>query len=246
MPSPIWKGTTALLFQPDSGRLSMADRVTFTDVYKGPDSVCRAGLLRRGTYGSGERDGWVVTSSVVEPDKGTVSKLTINWEAGGPSASSIFLPLSEFDSQVVELYPKIERAGFFADITRDTLSAAYSAVLGATKAQRDAAWSYLNGLDDPQKTLGLKLVQKLQNGEESWYVAGMRYMFIYYSFSLPTLSLGGFIETPSIAASVGLGSMSWLRLADFFQSAGVNGSAYRVTQTWLGGPEGHWDTDIYS
>lgn len=246
MPLPIWKGFSGLIIQPESGKLSLSDRATFTDVYKGPAATCEGGVLRRGTFGSGDRAGWVVTSSISENEKGGIGKLTINWEAGGASASAGLLPLSEFDSQVVELYPKIERNAFFAGITRDTISAAYAAVLGATKAQRDAAYAYVSGLSDPtQQNLGLKLISKLQMGEESWYLAGMRYMYIWYSFTAPALNMGGYVDSPAFATTFGIASYDWLRLADFVQAAGVNGSAFKVTSTWLGGPGGYWDTDIY-
>jgi len=40
-------------------------------------------------------------------------------------------------------------------------------------------------------------------------------------------------------------SFSWLRLADSLNHAGVNGSMYKITRTWVGGPAGYWDPDLY-
>ena len=245
MGTPIWRGTTALVFQVESGGLTLADRATSKDVYRGPYSTCIAGVLRRGVYGTSARLGWVVTSSVVESEKGGIGKLTINWEAGGASAYSGFLPLSEFDSAPVELAPRVERNPFFALITRDTVGLAWTAFYGATQAQRTTAWNAIEALTDAtQKSLGEKLVQKFQNGNETFYLAGMRYMYVWYSFTVPSLTLGGFRDVPAFASGVGLGSAGWLRLADFLQPAGVNGSVYKVTSTWLAGPV-DWDPDLY-
>ena len=250
MGTPIWKGTSGLIFQPESGKITLSDRATSQDIYKGPQAACYAGLLRRGTYGTGERLGLVVTSSVQENERGGIGKLTINWEAGGPSANAAFLPLPEFDSQVVELYPKIERNKYFNGIDRPTIGLAFSSVFGATTAARFSAYADLLKLSDPLLTLGKKLVLKLQLGEDSFYLAGMRYMYISYSFTPPALSMGGVIESPSFVTTFSIrdGSgnpYSWLRLADFVQTSGVNGSAYKLTSTWLGGPLGYWDPDIY-
>src|SRR5579859_316849 len=198
MPSPVWRGTTALVFQVESGGLVLADRATSTDVYRGPYGTCIAGVLRRGVYGTGARLGWVVTSSKVESEKGGIGKLTINWEAGGPSGFSGFLPLPEFDSAVVELNPRVERNPFFSGITRDTIGLAWTAFYGATQVQRTTAWNAIEALTDTtQKTLGEKLVQKFTNGNEVYYLAGMRFMWIYYSFTVPSLTLGGFTDVPS-------------------------------------------------
>lgn len=243
----IWRGSTALEFQVETGTLTLAERATFTDVYRGPIETCRLGLLRRGTFGSGSRLGWVVTSSKVEMEKGDIGKLTINWEAGGADASSGLLPLSEYDSQVVELYPRIERNPLFSILTLDNITHCYGAAYGSAKIQRDNELRAITGLldTDEQKAPALKLIDKFKKGQESWYVAGCRLMLIWYSFTAPTLSLGGFTEVPSLAITFGVGGMSWLRLSDFVQSAGVAGSAFKVTSTWLGGPLGYWDPELY-
>lgn len=248
MPSAIWKGTSSLVPQIRSGSLKLADRSTSMDVYRGSNAACMAAILSRGTFGSGSRLGWVVTSATVDTvDKGGISELVINWEAGGASAWPP-LPVDEFDLQPVELYPRIERAGLFANIATKTLAYAYAAVQGATPMARQAAADAVTGLSDTtQRTLGLALITKLRKGEETWYMAGWRYVWTAYSYTIPTTTLGGIIQSP-LGPLYGYfsGSISFLRLADALQSAGVNGSCFKIMRTWLGGPSGYWDSDIYS
>src|SRR5216684_1617553 len=136
---PIWRGSLGLEFQPDSGAIILAERVSTTDIYRAPYSTCESQLLRRGTYGTGFRLGWVVTSSKVESERGGIGKLTVNWETGGPSANAAWLPLEEFDSAAFELYPRAERNPFFSGIGEDAISLAHQAVFGATTTQRKQA-----------------------------------------------------------------------------------------------------------
>jgi hypothetical protein len=51
---------------------------------------------------------------------------------------------------------------------------------------------------------------------------------------------------PNAGPMMGDASRSWLRLADVPEPAGVNGSVYKITSTWLGGSDGHWDKLLYS
>jgi hypothetical protein len=123
--------------------------------------------------------------------------------------------------------------------------------------------SHPNTNANAQYAFGNALVGKLANGEESYYIAGYRYSYDLYSYTEPTLSEGGIIanrlegdvlQYPN-SAQYDLGgplnaavpdNQGWLRLADKVEPAGVNGSMYRLTITWLGGPNGLWDPDLYT
>lgn len=245
MATPVWRGSTGPNFRVTTGTLLLTDRSTLTDVYSGTKAVCDANILARGTFGTGARLGWVVTASKSEQSRGNEGTLTINWEAGGSSAT---IPLScdEFDLQPVELYPRIERSPFFTGITTPTLAMAYQAVNGATPVARAEALNRINGLADvTQKALGQKLIAKLQNGEETFYQAGWRYVWTAYSYTLPSSTMGGVIQSPLGPLTGYFSGVSFIRLADGLQSSGVNGSAYKILRTWLAGPNGYWDSDIY-
>lgn len=274
-PSPIWRpaGATVLLyFQPNTGANQFADRVTVTDIYKGAYDTCTAGLLRRGTYGTGFRAGWVVTSSKVERERGFIGTLTINWETGGPSADSAFLPLDDFEEESIELNPKVERNKEFYGttwpgnpndkISDETISLVYQAAHAGTVQGRQAALDDLNALAgtaaNDQYLWGIVLLDLLRSGAETYYLGGTRYRWYWHSFTLPGTSTarpspnyyrtrGGFRQAPQgpLAGSFPT-DMDWLRLADTVSPVGVNGSCYKITSTWLGGPFGHWSDVLYS
>ncbi len=249
MPTPVWHGSTGLIFQKNSGTLTLADRSTGQDIYRGPGSAAAAGVLARGTFGSSARLGWVVTSCTskrVESIGGDVWELTINWEAGGSSAT-LPLPCDEFDLAPQENYIRIERASLFSGITSATVALAYQAVEGPNYLSRNQAYDIVNSLSDAtQKTLGLKLIGKLQNGEETFYYAYWRYTWVFYSYTLPSCGLNGTLTSPGGPLATPLSGVgSALQLADGLASAGVNGSCYKCTRSWLIAFSGHWDSDLY-
>jgi hypothetical protein len=245
---------------PESGKLTLADRTVLVDVYEGPKALCDSSVLARGTFGTGARLGWVVTSSSTESvGKGARGKLTVNWEPGG-AAATMPLPCDDFDCEPMELYPRIERHAIFnqtssgtgalADISLEMVSLCYAAVHGATNAARVGAYNQISSYSNAdQSSLGLLLVDKLRKGEETFYVSGMKYRWWFYTYTLPSnLTLGGIVQDPfgpgTVPSKLPAG-LSWLRLADAPAPAGVNGSMYKITRTWIGGPAGHWDVDLY-
>jgi len=142
----IWRPGTFLVRQYTGSNLKLADRVADVDLYRGPIALCRAQSVRRGTYGSGARLGWVCTSSEVEWEQKGIGKLRINWEVGGPYADARFLPLDDWRMEAVELYPKVERnkhmfgssyPGVNGDkISSDTIALCYQAIHGAAASAR--------------------------------------------------------------------------------------------------------------
>jgi len=256
----IWKGpTNALVYQPNAPRLVYADRVRAIDIYKGEQSLCAASMLARGTFGSGARAGWVVNQCTVDTSRGDIGTLTIEWEAGGSGADQP-LPVGDFNLEPQELYPKIERNSFFSGIIPDVVRGVYNALYAFNQSGNPNAATtinaaingvnfanYPNTSADAQYALGTELLNKLANGEESYYVAGYRYSFETFSYTQPSLSNGGIIGTPGGPLASNLPSgVAWLRLADKLDPAGVNGSMFKLTQNWLGGPNGYWDSDLYT
>jgi hypothetical protein len=244
---PIWFGSIGLTPDVTSGKITLADRSTLIDVYNGPYVACVAGIVARGVFGTGQRLGFVCTSSIAEQvDRGNKGRLTINWEAGGPFAT-LPLPVDEFDYQPQEIYPRIERSPIFTGITTDTLALAYATVEAPTALARATAINYVNTLADlTQRALGQKLVSKLLKGEQTFYRAYARYIHTSYSYLQPALNLGGIISSPTGPLAAQLSTAQCLRLADALQPAGVNGSMYKIMKTWLCAPasDGYWDTDL--
>ncbi len=264
----VWKGNMGLVRQWQGADLTLADRTMASDVYRGPLALCQACTLRRGTYGTGDRLGWVVTRSTVNSERKGIGLLTIAWEVGGPWANPAFLPLPDFRCEVVELYPKVERnkhmygksyPGNGGDrIDTTVIALCYQAVHGVPPKDIQARTAIKNLAKrtslpptgsswNDQADWATVLLDWLDHGHETYYEAGIKYSWIWNSFTWPSLSVGGVIEVfPSAGPMMGSAAFSWLRLADAPEPNGVNGSVYKVTSTWLGGPNGHWDPVLYS
>ena len=265
--SVIWKGQSSLIRQWSGADLTLADRVMASGVYRGPLALCVASTLRRGTYGTGDRLGWVVTRSTVNAERKGIGLLTIAWEVGGPWASPAFLPLPDYRCEVVELYPKVERNKHMYGlsyprvngdrISTMTIALCYQAVHGVPPKDIQARTAIQN-MDtrtsappagsswDDQAAWGAVLLDWLDHGHETYYQAGLKYSYVWHPFTWPALSMGGVIEPfPNGGPMMGDAAYSWLRLADAPEPNGVNGSCHKVTSTWLGGPNGHWDPVLY-
>lgn len=254
----IWKGpTNALVYAPDSGGWVGTDRIRATDIYYGSYSYCESNLLSRGTFGSGGRAGWVVNQCTLSRQRGQIGKLVIEWEAGGSYATNP-LPVGTPTLKPQELYPKIERNSYFqgtsgvsgaptTPIAYTTIQLAYNALYAATQTGSAGANTQGLALTGDQLLHYNKLLAKLLRGEETYYLAGWRYTYEVYSYTVPTVFRGAAVQTPGGPLASALPSgVSWLRLADDLDPAGVAGSMWKLTLTYLGGPNGHWDTDIYN
>ena len=258
-----WFGTTLLFSSVESGTLVAGDRIRWTDVLYGPTSLCYSSQPARGAFGTTNfagnlgmnRAGWVVNQSTVTNSRGGIGKLTIEWEAGGTSATAA-LPTGEVRLEPQELYPRIEKNPFFAALLPANVKIAYNAAYLVTQSGavpgNDEFSSALNGaapaITDPtQLALAKALYQKLLRGDETYYLAGWRYTSVIYSYSMPDINIGGILQSPNGIGQVTINdsSIGWLRLADLVEPAGVNGSMWKITRTWLGGPNGHWDSDLY-
>ena len=255
---PRWTGPLTLVATPESGAITVGERTMLKKVFEGTYANCFSGLLARGYFGTGSMAGWVVASSQVDPQKGARGKLTISWEPGG-SAAYIALPCDDFRIEPIELYPKIERNAIFnqtstgtggsPDITTQMVALAYGALHGGTlPARQTAEQAVSNYADTELSDMGKVLLDKLRKGEETFYMAGMKFIWWYFRYTMPNLSLGGIIQWPSGPGNIPSylpSDLGFLRLADSVEPVGVNGSMYKVIGTWIGGPKGHWDNDIY-
>jgi hypothetical protein len=248
-----WYGQTLMFSGSDSGALAAGDRIRLTDSMYGPLSLCYSVQPPRGGFGTSnfnglgiDRGGWVVNQSTVTNQRAGIGKLVIEWEAGG-SAGYAALPSGGFSLKPQELNPKIERNPFFTGILYATIQLVYAALYAQTQTGSSTAYNTIQTIPDAtQKALANKLLAKLLNGEETYYLAGWSYSYELYSYTLPTIAIGGITQTPGGPMAGDLPSgLSWLRLADDIEPAGVSGSMYKLTLNYLGGPNGHWDTDIY-
>lgn len=227
---------TTLAEGPDSPVWEWAERVSCTQIFRGPYAVALAGKVYEGTAGEGDLLGLVCTRSRVEKEKGGRGKLTILWqspESTAPTGGTV--PVDSVRLAPMELNPRVERHSRYASLTDLQREDARAAFEGGSQAVRDDAYGRL-------PALGQELVGKMRRGTENFYAAGMRYSWTAYYTVLPALTVGGFIEAPGGPLALAIGGLSCLRIADELES---EGPYYRVTRNWLAAPSGYWDGDLY-
>jgi hypothetical protein len=248
MPTIVWKGNpalftagvnTVLVEQPDSPLYTFDDLPTCVRRYRGLHSLCLSSGLYKGTLGTGAMAGWIVKKSTIKREAKQIGELTIDWQmlATAGESGSLQLPADEFDLQPFEVNPKTEQHPFFSALDDEKRVAVRTVV--DSEATKDRA-TKLAALD----SLSLNLAQKLMKGRDSYYLAGWTYTWTTYSWDLPTAMAGGVIEAPAgPLAGYFVGTIDWLRQADSLQPTPTH---FKLTKTWLGGPNGHWDTDLYA
>lgn len=238
-----WIGDYSVLYeQPESGQLTLDTKATLTKIYEGRKALAYANCLARGTLGSGATAGFVVAKSQVDPTTGGRAKLTIVWEAGAESGQP--LPPDDFDVDPFEINPKVDRHPLFQPLTQHQRDIVRARVAAMSAEARDTAATVID--NEPQSLLMQKLIEKLTRGQENYYLAGIKYTWTLYFYFRQVPNRGGYLEQPSGPMAGYLPSdLGWLRLADKVQPVGTNG-AYKVTRSWLGGPDGHWDNDLYN
>lgn len=251
MPTVVWKGksslftagvNTTLVEQPDSPQYVLGEKAVCVRKFKGLHSLCISSAVGRGTLGTGSMSGWMVSKCTINRLPKQIGELVIEYEAfasgsGGPGGSLV-LPPDEFDLNPFEINPRIERNPYFNDLDSDMRKKVEIAVQ-SRKSLGSPEYDALNAL-------GLILAAKITKGIETYYKVGWTYTWTTYSWDEPaSVDGGGYIDSPAGPLSSllsGASGYDWLRQADVLTN---NGSYYKLTQSWMGANDGHWDTDLY-
>lgn len=244
MSSPTHKNLDSLIEQPESGALEIGGgKITRTRIYAAKLSVCESNVVFEGAAGSGDESGYVVSRCSVTPLGSEQGQLTIVFEAAG-SGSGATLPPDEVSVQPDNQNPRVERHPIFKPLEGQTVSgeSVLAIVQSAVLAQDSAArTSQTDKLDT--NPLAQKLVEKLLRGQESFYMATFRYSWATHSWSVPSISRGGFRQSPlGPLAGYFVSDIDWLREADDLQ---YNNGIWRWTRTWQGAPGATFDVDLY-
>lgn len=231
-----------LVEAPDSPQYSFTDKPTLTRTWNGTWSAISA--LATATAIGSMTGSWRVKEVLPVQATANTGKLVIKYEAAG-SGSGATLPLDKFSLRSFEINPRLERHPRYASLDDDTMALVRQAVDGADQTTRDEALTAIGLLSAPVANLASELVGKLLRGQETYYLAGLTYIWSASSWSVPTFSDGGVIETPGgpLAAYIATFPFDWLRLCDELDD--TDGTSYRITRSWKGGPSGHWDSDLY-
>ena len=238
MPSPIWRGPTdQLLEMPDSPSydLGMGD-VACTRTYMGTHTLAIASILPRGTIGTGAMAGWMVKHCKVDRQRGAIGKLTILYGASG-AASGQQLPPDELGLTPFEVNPAIQKNPRYASLDNAAVRRIMDAV---TADQKDGTQPKSGALS----SLEQEMANFIARGTTNFYLAGFKYSWTRTFYTLTGVAnVGGFIQVP-LGPLAGFipGTFSCLRQADDIK---WTGAVYKYTMSWLCGPAGHFDTDLY-
>lgn len=240
--SPVWKGSLGLIETAESGKLHLAERITYTQQYAGPYvSAVAYGLAhpRGSTWSFVIGNGpslWSVEDTSIDQQKGGKGVVTVNY------LSLSITPPEEFALTPFEINPAVEKHSFFKPLTTDDIKKCRAAFNSASAAGSSTVSATIEACVN--KALMKSLLSKWMRGEENFYLAGFNFKHTIFLFTPPFSTKGGYPEFPFGAFSgyVNNADMDWLRQAD--EVVWSNG-IWKLTRTWLGGPSGHWDSDIY-
>ncbi len=237
MATPTWKGPTDQLVEANnSPTYELSERVIKTRIYHGLYSYCESLLpdYSRGTIGTGSESGYLVSRTTLAKLRGNIGQMTIQWEASSDSSGQT-LPSDEVAVIPDNLNPRLEAHPNYAVLDDVDMQNVENALRANTRQERLVTDAFLTAE-------GLDLVTRIRRGNESFYLAAFRYSWVTHSWTIPSSTRGGFVESPGgPLASYFTGTISWLREADALQ---YQSGIWRRTRTWLGGPAGHFDPDL--
>jgi hypothetical protein len=241
MAVPIFKNYTGLIYTAQNGAFDFSERIYYTEELQGTveDARSYADTHPRGALWTiiGLSGVFCVEQTGVSGSRGGIGTVTVKYVW----LNSV--PPDEWSVTPFEISPPIERANYFSALTLNDLKLAKGSFVSdqmtgqATLDNASAA--------SPNATLIQSLITKWLRGEETFYVAGLKYQWTAYFTTLSgvTFRRGGYVETPGGPGAYPA-NFTWLRQSDEIV---WNNGMYRLTRTWIGAPSsiGLWDSDLY-
>jgi hypothetical protein len=228
MPEPQWFGTETLVEQAGSPQWDFGDTITATQVFKGPHALCLSSAPLKGTAGSGDFAGLLVSKATVVREKGGIGLLTITYEGwlisegeGGQ------VPSDEVEIELIQQELAIEKHPKFSLIDTDGIRAAHAYV----DAKEDKEITQFDWLFQYEDTT--ELVRRLQRGQDHYVMYVPVYVWTSYYITEPFVDPGGYPEDPFGPATAPLG-FEWLRAGD---TLSFTGAFWKLTRRWIAGLE---------
>lgn len=238
-PSPIRRGSAALIEQPDSPKWNFGEVITCTRVWLATDyAVALAAAPLKGAIGTGIVSGLRVRESLVNRLRGGMGSLSVTYESTPGVIPGQGAQLPDDEAEIVN--EKLERAlpkhPRYAALTEVLLNHINVLLETSDDTKRATALAAVTA-----NALANNLYLKLKRRETHYLIYAPVYRLLIHSWAAPiNLEVGGFRQAPPndpIVAPVGY---QWIREGDRMS---FNGSTWIVEQKWLGAPE--WDADIY-
>ena len=243
-PTPIVVGTGSLSEIAESGKYVLEYKYRWDQVFEGPYADINA-VITSYMRGALNGAGWVVSQTDVEKFKGGKGRMTVHWEN-----IDGYLNPDEWDVDPENLQPQIERHPMFAALTSTDIGIVQQTVMAARLTNSGKVVPSWSEISAGNSALAQSLYTKLLHGEETYLLYGARYTWstYYLAGDEPSLNNGSVTQTPGGPSGYILPSgFSWVRLADKIGQANNCPAGYvlKLTRTWLGAPDGFWDTDLY-
>lgn len=231
MPSPIWRPElNALSEEPGSPRWVFGERFTCTRVFQASYTLCLNSAPMRGTLGTGEMEGYSVAQATVERQRGSLGRLTIEYETLGQPAQGGQLPRTQQSIELEKLERAIDQHPRYAGLTEAQKHAIDTCVQTSTTDQAyTTARALISGVP-----LAMELLDRLQRKQTHYALWTPVVRITEHYWSAPTgLTAGGSKEQPP-STIMTPPAADYLRAGD---SVSFNGTTWQVTRTWIGGPE---------
>jgi len=233
---------------PDSPLYEFAERITCTRTFGGKYDTLALYTVRVGDRGTGDMFGYLVAQCNLQRVKPDLARLIIRYEATQQTVFGESLPPDSFTIEAVDQQPAVETHWKFKNLTRAQIELCHVAVESDDDKVRSDAYAKLEEiLPLPVRNAALALYELLNKGVTSFYQPLTRYSYSYSTYTLPPLHPGGCRKKTLTGAGTEAipTGLRWLREADTCAAQGVNGGIYRITQSWLGAPDGHWSHKLY-
>jgi hypothetical protein len=151
--------------------------------------------------------------------------------------SGVTLPDIEDDTSQEQLERPIEEHPYFKDNLNEAEIKAVNDFINAPtpEAAQNNAWVATSG------GYVQELYENKRRGNTHYLLWVPTYSYSVASWSIPTISEGGFIDIPDGPGASALPDLVWLRKADIrFNRNGY----WTLTKSWIGAPD--WDTHLYT
>lgn len=251
--SPLFVAGAGVTETPDSGKFTLNQkwRVTqklmgsYTAIadlagvtyYRGVTAIAPVigGLILNGK--------WIVAEVRIDKQKPGAGTMEIDWEN-----TNTITAVDEWDVEPEDLQPHLERNPLYASLLPSDFATIQQAIQAATNGALKTALNNVASCSNP--ALATQLYQKMRGGMETYQLYGARYHWSTYFLpgAVSTVNQGGYQEFPGGPAGYILpAGFAWLRQADKPGQADNSplGGIVKVTRSWIGAPNGFWDTDIY-